>query len=148
MKTKSLVVLFIWLLIGCIGFNLVYSQPSIQEAFRAGSSWKAGNGLPDYGASLDWTMENGLPNNWKQAKGWPSPPINRNEIKGTPVPLPNDELFLFQNNTTSPNCCGSYSTSDGCVCVSQEQIEYVNQRGEIWNKIQESCIEYKNAKRI
>jgi hypothetical protein len=33
--------------------------------------------------------------------------------------------------------------------IIEEFVEkYVNQRGEIWNKIQESCIEYKNAKRI
>jgi len=33
--------------------------------------------------------------------------------------------------------------------IIEEFVEkYVNQRGTIWNKIQESCIEYKNAKRI
>jgi hypothetical protein len=33
--------------------------------------------------------------------------------------------------------------------IIEEFVEkYVNQRGEIWNKIQESCIEYKSAKRI
>jgi hypothetical protein len=33
--------------------------------------------------------------------------------------------------------------------IIEEFVEkYVNQRGEIWNKIKEACIEYKNAKRI
>ena len=33
--------------------------------------------------------------------------------------------------------------------IIEEFVEkYVNQRGEIWNKIQEACMEYKNAKRI
>ncbi len=50
---------------------------------------------------------------------------------GTPVPLPEGELFMFANNTVSPECCTSatYSTVDGCVCTSMDQIKYLNERG-------------------
>ena len=81
MRIKSFLFLFVWLLIGCIGFNLAYSQPIIREAFHSGLSWKTGGGLPDYGSSLNMTMEQGLPKEWRQAKGWPGPPIDHNAIK-------------------------------------------------------------------
>jgi hypothetical protein len=49
---------------------------------------------------------------------------------GTPVPLPEGELFFFANNKFKPECCpGPYSTSTGCACMSKEQINYLNTRG-------------------
>ncbi len=50
---------------------------------------------------------------------------------GTPVPLPEGEMFMFADNKVSPECCTSatYSTVDGCVCTSMEQIKYLNERG-------------------
>lgn len=53
------------------------------------------------------------------------------KYSGTPVPLPEGELFMFANNKVSPECCTSatYSTVDGCVCTSMDQIKYLNERG-------------------
>lgn len=50
---------------------------------------------------------------------------------GTPVPLPEGEMFMFADNKVSPECCTSatYSTVDGCVCTSMDQIKYLNERG-------------------
>ena len=49
---------------------------------------------------------------------------------GTPVPLPEGELFLFADNKFKPECCPStYSDSMGCACLSQAQVDYINQRG-------------------
>ena len=49
---------------------------------------------------------------------------------GTPVPLPEGELFFFADNKFKPECCPStYSDSMGCACLSQAQVDYVNQRG-------------------
>jgi hypothetical protein len=49
---------------------------------------------------------------------------------GTQVPLPDGELFFFQNNQFKPECCPSpYSASTGCACMSSEQIAYLNSRG-------------------
>jgi len=49
---------------------------------------------------------------------------------GTPVPLPEGELFFFANNKFTPECCPStYSDSMGCACLSQAQVDYINQRG-------------------
>ena len=39
-------------------------------------------------------------------------------------------LALFADNKQSPECCPSmYSGSDGCVCLSDEQANYLNSRG-------------------
>jgi hypothetical protein len=53
-----------------------------------------------------------------------------NTYVGTAVPLPDGELFFFQNNQFKPECCpGPYSSSTGCACMSTEQINYLNTRG-------------------
>lgn len=45
-------------------------------------------------------------------------------------PSENPEMFLFANNKASPDCCPSpYSTSRGCVCITQDQMNMVSQRG-------------------
>ena len=53
------------------------------------------------------------------------------EYPGGPIPLPEGEMLIFANNKVSPECCGSatYSTSDGCICTSLSQLEYINKRG-------------------
>lgn len=53
-----------------------------------------------------------------------------NTYVGTAVPLPDGELFFFQNNQFKPECCPNpYSSSTGCACMSTEQIKYLNTRG-------------------
>jgi hypothetical protein len=45
-------------------------------------------------------------------------------------PLKNGELVIFAKNKSKPECCPSpYSTSTGCVCMTPEQINYLNTRG-------------------
>ena len=49
---------------------------------------------------------------------------------GTPVPLPEGQLFFFADNKFKPECCPStYSDSMGCACLSQAQVTYINERG-------------------
>jgi hypothetical protein len=74
---------------------------------------------------------------WVQtAKRYASGMGNENKLNtykdnvGTPVPLPEGELFFFADNKFKPECCPStYSDSTGCACLSQAQVDYVNQRG-------------------
>jgi hypothetical protein len=72
----------------------------------------------------------------KKAKRYASGMGNENRLNtykdnvGTPVPLPEGELFFFADNKFKPECCPStYSDSMGCACLSQAQVDYVNQRG-------------------
>lgn len=45
--------------------------------------------------------------------------------KGSPK-----HLFMFAYNQSSPSCCPStFSSSRGCVCMSEAQRRYINQRG-------------------
>jgi len=74
---------------------------------------------------------------WVQtAKQYASGMGNKNRLNtykdnvGTPVPLPEGELFFFTDNKFKPECCPStYSGSTGCACLSQDQVNYINQRG-------------------
>ena len=39
-------------------------------------------------------------------------------------------LFMLAHNQSKPECCPStFSSSLGCVCMSQKQRDYINQRG-------------------
>lgn len=45
-------------------------------------------------------------------------------------PLKNGEMVMFAKNKFKPECCPSpYSSSTGCVCMTPEQINYLNTRG-------------------
>jgi len=45
-------------------------------------------------------------------------------------PLKNGELVIFAKNKFKPECCPApYSSSTGCVCMTPEQITYLNTRG-------------------
>jgi hypothetical protein len=45
-------------------------------------------------------------------------------------PLKNGRMVMFAKNKFKPECCPSpYSTSTGCVCMTSEQINYLNTRG-------------------
>ena len=51
---------------------------------------------------------------------------------GNKVPFPssNDKLDILVNNEFSPDCCPSnYSNSNGCICMTAEQIDFLNTRG-------------------
>ena len=50
--------------------------------------------------------------------------------KGTPVPLAPGQMDFFAGNSFEPECCPStYSSGDGCACMSAEQVSYLSQRG-------------------
>ena len=50
--------------------------------------------------------------------------------QGGSVPLPPGQLDFFYANKFDPSCCSttSYSGSNGCPCISPEQMEYLNSR--------------------
>jgi hypothetical protein len=40
------------------------------------------------------------------------------------------QMFMFAFNKVSPDCCPSpYSSSQGCVCMTNDQLNFLNQRG-------------------
>jgi hypothetical protein len=72
-------------------------------------------------ASLDYQMSRGVP-----------APSNQNldSHQGLPVPLPDGRLAMFSENKQSPTCTPStYSGSLGGVCITQEQMNWLNRRG-------------------
>lgn len=103
----------------------------------ASLSWGMGNGVPgsldglilNPGGSSPWRHE---PNNIKKLKGRFFVPM------GTPIPLkceemyqkyPENSMFMFSHNVSSPECCPStYSSSNGCVCSTPEQRKWVAER--------------------
>jgi hypothetical protein len=39
-------------------------------------------------------------------------------------------MFVFSNNQVSPDCCPStYTTSAGCICTTEQQRDFINNRG-------------------
>ena len=94
-------------------------------------------GMAMIGTSLDWKMGEGQVNNWTtkgdeyaSSMGYSTNQSKWAQNKGTPVPLPEGQMLMFVDNQFKPECCPStYSSSTGCACISQEQVNYINQRG-------------------
>lgn len=107
-----------FLLCGCSRINLV-------------------EGMDLMGASVDYVMGNDVASSWvNKAKDYASGMDNVNEnnrfagYTGTPVPLQDGQLYMFADNKFKPECCPtSYTSSTGCSCISQDQINYINERG-------------------
>ena len=134
-QTISLKVIIVvggfWLIVAALVF--LYFFGGVKEGFQAG--------LVGLGSALDYKMGDGVKHSWENkdtiANAKPSKinddmniysSLEKNE--GGPVPLPEGELLIFDNNKFSPECCPSaYSNSDGCVCAAPEQMKYLNERG-------------------
>lgn len=94
-------------------------------------------GMAIMGAPLEWQMGADQAMNWQNkanqyAKdmGYSEQRSKYSQFSGTPVPLPEGQMFMFADNKFKPECCPStYSSSTGCACITQEQVDYINQRG-------------------
>ena len=92
----------------------------ILSKFSRGKEGFASVGAPVMGG-VDGSYEQvGTNSAWRENAG--------NAYQGTPVPLPSGEMFFFAGNKFTPNCRSSYSSSTGQACLSNEQIQYLNQR--------------------
>jgi hypothetical protein len=94
-------------------------------------------GMAVMGSSLDWTLGGDVANSWTNKAdkyshdmGYSSTQSKWAQYKGTPVPLPEGQMFMFADNEFKPECCPStYTNGSGCACITQEQVNYINQRG-------------------
>jgi hypothetical protein len=134
-----------WMIIA--GLLFLYFFGGLREGFQAG--------LAGLGATLDYSMGDGVKRSWENsnASANNTTPIENatmatnlnqpsiindtadiysqleNNVSG-PIPLPEDELLFFDTNKFSPECCpSSYSNSEGCLCAAPEQMKYLNERG-------------------
>ncbi len=94
-------------------------------------------GMAVMGASVDYIMGEDTVNSWTNKAnkyaanmGYDNASSKYSQNKGTPVPLPEGQLYMFADNEFKPECCPStYSSSSGCACISEEQVNYINERG-------------------
>lgn len=110
------------------GFQDIMSgvkSPGETDAFTDYSTYKGGDNNSDVASS--WINKADA---YSKNLGYQQTVQKANMYTGTQVPLPDGELFFFQNNQFKPECCPSpYSASTGCACMSSEQIAYLNSRG-------------------
>lgn len=121
-----------WLIVAAVAVYFIFG--GIKEGFNAG--------LVGLGSAIDYKMGDGVRHSWEN-KDTIRDHKNPNAIndsaniyseleknEGGPVPLPEGELLFFDSTKFSPDCCPStYSNSEGCVCASPEQMQYLNERG-------------------
>lgn len=110
----KLEVAIVFILIGIfIGCNFICACNEIQEGLT--------NMLVGYEYDMKDKSAGNLTDWYKHLE------TNRQNSKN---PSPYDLMYMFKNNQISPSCCPStYSTSNGCVCVTPEQMLYLNKRG-------------------
>ena len=92
------------------------------------------------GSAISYKIGDGVKNSWDKTPNDEDglnpkavPDLDRNMEYNSLVDLNvnvKDDLVFFNNNTFSPDCCPSiYSNSDGCACITPEQLTYLNSRG-------------------
>ena len=110
------------------------NQPSLNKEGFSVIQQGPGAGMlsTPLGANINWNTSDGMENMSPYANI-----LQKHKNIKAPDPSTTTEegaLFLFGGNLSSPSCCGpnigsSFSTSDGCLCTSDEQIIYLNKRG-------------------
>ena len=110
------------------------NQPSLNKEGFSVIQQGPGAGMlsTPLGANINWNTSDGMENMSPYANI-----LQKHKNIKAPDPSSTTEegvLFLFGGNLSSPSCCGpnigsSFSTSDGCLCTSDEQIKYLNKRG-------------------
>ena len=107
---------------GILSMNSFFScAGGIREGFRIGTNI--------LGSALDYSIGDGVKSSYIHSE---KSEYNKSEtnVKGLGVPLPEGKLSLFGENEMNPNCCpSSYSSGKGCVCMTSEQINFLNKRG-------------------
>ena len=129
MNTQNLIMIAISLMIGGLiachtfcGCTSLYKSNDNKEGF--------------VGASLDYSMSNGVPGDtWTQSI-LSNSQIDKNMYAsldnnvGGSVPPKN--MFMWNDNKFLPECCYTpqvYSSSTGCACISKEQMQFISERG-------------------
>ena len=94
---------------------------------------KVKEGLEVMGSALGYNMSSGVKGSWGSGHHTNSIAQQLNTHQGPKVPLAPGQLFFFADNDFSPACCvppfSGVSSSDGCACVTKEQVDYINMRG-------------------
>jgi len=145
-----------WLLVATIALFSLFG--GIKEGFHAGLVGLGSALNYGYGSSVDYKMGDGVKRSWENnsvadnnasniapttessmESSIPFSMINDESFnmysnleknEGSPVPLAEGELLIFDKNKFSPECCPStYSNGNGCLCASPEQMKYLNERG-------------------
>ena len=91
------------------------------------------------GASLNYSMGDGVGKSWENnyskdkascSTWFKSLEGNKGGTKSPEATVESGQLAYYADTRQSPECCpSSYSGSDGCVCPSTEQVNYLNTRG-------------------
>lgn len=95
--------LLVCLLIGLIGVSIACSSLNLKEGLEMVKDWKT-NG------SGTWYGSYNVPSNGDEPSA----------------------MSFLANNPASAECCktgSSFSTADGCLCISREQYTFLKQRG-------------------
>jgi hypothetical protein len=83
--------------------------------------------------SLDYNMSKDVPGSWGKQRKVNTISQQLDTHQGPKVPLPPGQLSFFAQTTFTPECCvppfSGASNADGCACVTEEQVNYINARG-------------------
>ena len=122
----------------CTSFSVNGMYADVGSVIKETFAQRSMLGSDDYGAPINYNMDSGIPGGgWENAaRKYANSVGNQDNTKsgqyhkGGPIPLPPGEMLIFAHNDVKPECCPSYySSSTGCVCTSQKQWNYLNERG-------------------
>ena len=112
----------------CFQYNLIEGMATKKNGKKEGLTNLNNNDLHiDNSYTMGWVK---TAKRYADGMGYENKLNSYKDNVGTPVPLPEGQLFFFADNKFKPECCPStYSDSMGCACLSQAQVTYINERG-------------------
>jgi hypothetical protein len=112
----------------CFQYNLIEGMATKKNGKKEGFTNLNNNDLHiDNSYTMGWVK---TAKRYADGMGYENKLNSYKDNVGTPVPLPEGQLFFFADNKFKPECCPStYSDSMGCACLSQAQVTYINERG-------------------
>lgn len=86
------------------------------------------------GSSISYSIGDGVRSSWlykdKNSKDRTVYSKMECNVAKTNSDLSEDNILIFKDNKFSADCCpSSYTSSSGCLCVTPEQMKYLNSHG-------------------
>jgi len=117
----------------CIMLGMFLSCHVLWSCITRSSKKQVKEGLEVMGSALGYNMSSGVKGSWGPGHHTDNIGQQLNTHQGPQVPLPPGQLFFFADNDFSAACCvppfSGVSSSEGCACVTKEQVDYINMRG-------------------
>jgi len=125
--------LILGMIIGVQVFCSLFHTETAKKVVKDTAKKVVRESMENMGAQVDYNMSTGVTGSWGNERKVNTISQQLDTHQGPKVPLPPGQLSFFAQTTFTPECCvppfSGASNANGCACVTEEQVNYINARG-------------------